>query len=214
VARLPRWFFDRPCLEVAPALLGRHLVRALPDGERLRGRIVEVEAYTEDDPASHSFRGPTGRNAVMFGPPGRLYVYFTYGMHWCMNVVTGPRGEGSAVLLRAAEPLDGLAVMQRNRGERPARELLAGPARWTQAFAVDDALDGADLVRGHDVWIESGREIAPTSIRRTPRIGVRVGTTARWRFVDAGSIRWLSRPLGGRASGALVTRRPRSAAQP
>src|SRR5207247_4537550 len=106
-------FFGRRSPTVARDLLGRLLVK-LPDesgGEPLVGRIVETEAYQEDDPASHSFGGPRGRNLVMFGPPGRLYVYFTYGMHHCMNVVTGPPGRGSAVLLRAADPLHGLAAM-------------------------------------------------------------------------------------------------------
>jgi DNA-3-methyladenine glycosylase len=115
---IPRRFYARPATIVAPELLGHILVRALPTGERLRVRIVETEAYEQDDPASHAFRGITARNRVMFGTAGHLYVYFTYGMHHCMNVVTGRKGEGSAVLLRAAQPIDGLEVMGRGRGGR------------------------------------------------------------------------------------------------
>src|SRR5687768_8422876 len=160
VARLPRGFFRRTSLEVAPTLLGHVLARRDGDGRVLRARIVETEAYDQDDPASHSFRGPRPRTAVMFGPPGFLYVYFTYGMHWCMNVVTDEPGRGSAVLLRAGEPIDGVDEMRRRRpGARNDTQLLAGPARWTQAFAIDRSLDGADLVRGTDVWIERGTSV-------------------------------------------------------
>jgi len=194
VARLPRAFFARPSLEVAPELIGQVLARRLDDGTRLSARIVEVEAYDELDPASHSFRGRTPRTDVMFGTPGRLYVYFTYGMHWCMNVVTGRAGEGSAVLLRAAEPLEGLEAMTARRGPRPPRELLAGPARWTRAFGIDGRDDGADLVRGAAVWLERGERVPSDRVAVTARIGVTVATERPWRFVDAAS-RCLSRPL-------------------
>jgi DNA-3-methyladenine glycosylase len=194
VARLPRAFFARPSLEVAPELLGQILARRLEDGTRLAARIVEVEAYDELDPASHSFRGRTPRTDVMFGTPGHLYVYFTYGMHWCMNVVTGRPGEGSAVLLRAGEPLEGVAAMTARRDGRPTRELLAGPARWTRAFGIDGRDDGADLVRGAAVWLERGEGVPGDRIAVTSRIGVSVATERPWRFVDAAS-RCLSRPL-------------------
>ncbi len=184
--RLPRAFFARPSLEVAPDLLGRVLVRRLPDGGRLAARIVETEAYREDDPASHSYRGRTARTEVMFGPPGRLYVYFTYGMHFCMNVVTGGDGEGSAVLLRAGQPLLGVEAMAERRGTPDVRRLCAGPARWTQAFEIDRSLDGADLVTGRDVWLLAGEPVPRGRIRVTTRVGVRVGVERPWRFlVDA-----------------------------
>jgi DNA-3-methyladenine glycosylase len=162
------------------------LVRWLPDGTRLTGRIVEVEAYGPDDPASHAFRGPTRRNAVMFGAPGHLYVYFTYGMHFCMNVVTGRVGEGSAVLLRAVEPLEGLEEMRRRRGREAVRELCSGPARLCQAFGVDRGLDGADLVRGPELWLAQGEPVSPGSISRGARVGIRVGLEHPWRFHVAG----------------------------
>src|SRR5438309_7202111 len=136
---LARSFYAKPSPAVARALLGRALVRTLPDGEVLRARIVEAEAYREDDPASHSFRGRTARTDVMFGPPGRLYVYVSYGMHFCMNVVTGRDGEGSAVLLRAAEPLEGLDRMTDLRRLQDPRLLCAGPGRLCQALAITRA---------------------------------------------------------------------------
>ena len=197
MARLPRGFFRRTSLEVAPTLLGHVVARREPDGRVLRARIVETEAYDQDDPASHSFRGPRPRTAVMFGPPGFLYVYFTYGMHWCMNVVTDQPGRGSAVLLRAGEPIDGLDAMRRRRpGARNDRQLLAGPARWTQAFAIDRSLDGADLVGGTDVWIERGTSVDVDRVGVTERIGLSVARERPWRFVDATSSS-LSRPYAG-----------------
>ncbi|HSL11491.1 MAG TPA: DNA-3-methyladenine glycosylase [Actinomycetota bacterium] len=187
--RLPRAFFRRSSLEVAPALLGHVLARRDPDdGSVLRVRIVETEAYDEGDPASHSFRGPRPRTAVMFGPPGFLYVYFTYGMHHCMNVVTDAPGRGSAVLLRAAEPVDGVSSMrQRRPGARNDRQLLAGPGRLTQALAIDRTLDGADLVRGAQVWIERGIPVPPGDVGVTERIGLSVAREQPWRFVDTTS---------------------------
>lgn len=172
---------------MAPDLLGRVLVRTLHDGTRLAVRLVEVEAYQEGDPASHSFRGQTPRNAVMFGPPGHLYVYFSYGVHWCMNVVTGRRGEGSAVLLRAAEPIEGIAVMAANRGLDDVRKLCAGPGRLTQALGIDRTCDGIDVVRGSDVSFREGEPVSRRSIVRTTRVGVSLGVEARWRYLVHGS---------------------------
>ena len=185
--RLPRAFFARPSTEVAPELLGRILVRRLPDGTRLAARLVEVEAYGPDDPASHAFRGPTPRNLVMFGPPGRLYVYFSYGMHLCSNVVTGHAGEGSAVLLRAAEPLEGLEAMARHRGLGDVRRLCAGPGRLTQALGIGRPENGADLVRGTDVFLTTGEPTSSSLRARTTRVGVNAGAERRWRWFERGS---------------------------
>jgi DNA-3-methyladenine glycosylase len=185
--RLPRAFFARPSTVVAPELLGRILVRVLPDGTRLAARLVEVEAYGPADPASHAYRGRTLRNEVMFGVPGHLYVYFTYGMHFCSNVVTGRDGEGSAVLLRAAEPLEGLDAMADNRGLQNERLLCAGPGRLTQALAIGRAHNGADLVRGDSVQLRAGEPVARRRVARSTRVGVNVGIEPRWRFFERGS---------------------------
>jgi DNA-3-methyladenine glycosylase len=178
-ARLPRSFYARAATEVAPDLLGQVLVRELPDGTRAAARIVEVEAYGPDDPASHAFRGMTPRNARMFGPPGHLYVYFTYGMHFCMNAVCGRAGQGMAVLFRAGEPLEGVEGMRVRRGRERILELCSGPGRFTQALGVTRSENGADLVDGRSVWVEraSRSEAIVTGIR----IGVRE-TTRSWRY--------------------------------
>ena len=185
--RLPRGFFARPAAEVAPELLGRILVRRTSDGDRVAARIVEVEAYEPGDPASHAFRGPTPRNLVMFGSPGRLYVYFTYGMHFCANVVTGIEGVASAVLLRAAEPIEGLEGMRRRRRSQDARSLCSGPGRLTQALNIGRADDGLDLVRGRDVFLTAGEPVPPSRWSRTSRVGVKAGADRRWRWFERGS---------------------------
>jgi DNA-3-methyladenine glycosylase len=167
-------------------------VRSLPDS-RLVGRIVETEAYEEGDPASHSYRGLTARTEVMFGPPGHLYVYFTYGMHFCMNVVTGRDGEGSAVLLRAAEPVEGLEEMRARRGVVNDFHLCSGPARLTQAFAVGRAHNGTDLVSGSELMVAPGAPVPQERVGIGSRIGVRVGLDRGWRFYDVSSA-YLSRP--------------------
>jgi DNA-3-methyladenine glycosylase len=151
-------------------------------GARLAARIVETEAYEPDDPASHAFRGETARNSVMFGEPGHLYVYFTYGMHFCMNAVTGRAGEGMAVLLRAAEPIDGVDEMRRRRGRLRDRELCSGPAKLCQAFGIDRSFDGADLVRGNDLWIADGTPVPSSLIVVGTRVGIRKGLEHPWRF--------------------------------
>jgi DNA-3-methyladenine glycosylase len=182
--RLPRSFYARPSTELAPELLGHVLVRRSPDGSRSSARIVEVEAYEPDDPASHAFRGQTPRNATMFGPAGHLYVYFTYGMHFCMNAVARGPGEGSAVLLRAGEPLEGLWEMRARRGREDVRDLCSGPARLAQALAIGRDVDGADLVDGDAIWIERGARIGAIGVG--PRVGVHE-VDRPWRFWLDGS---------------------------
>ena len=181
---LRRPFYERSSLEVAPELLHKVLVCG-----RRAVRIVEVEAYQGgDDPASHAYRGMTARNATMFGPPGRLYVYFTYGMHWCANVVCGPVGEATAVLLRAGAPLRGVAAM---RAARPAarsdRELCSGPAKLCQALGIDGSLDGANLLSGErGVRIVDDGVAPPDRAARSGRIGLSVGREQQWRWYVEG----------------------------
>jgi DNA-3-methyladenine glycosylase len=173
---------------VAPDLLGRLLVRRLGDDELLVGRIVECEAYQEDDPASHSHRGRTPRTEVMFGRPGHLYVYFSYGVHWCCNVVSGRDGEGSAVLLRAVEPLAGMERMRQLRGGvKAVRLLCAGPGRLTQAFAIGREHDGVDLVGGEGVFLSAGDPVAEDRIEAGPRVGISVARERPWRFRELGN---------------------------
>jgi DNA-3-methyladenine glycosylase len=182
--RLSRSFYARAAHEVAPDLLGQVLVRSFPDGSRASARIVEVEAYGPDDPASHAFRGETPRNAVMFGPPGHLYVYFTYGMHHCMNVVTGGVAEGSAVLLRAAQPLEGVEEMALRRGREGSLDLCSGPGRLAQALGIDRRDDGVDMVAGDGLWVEVGSRAEPVAMGN--RVGVRE-MDRLWRYWIEGS---------------------------
>jgi DNA-3-methyladenine glycosylase len=181
---LARQFYARDSRELAPVLLNKVLVHG-SDPDRVAARIVEVEAYAgHDDPASHAFGGPTARNQTMFGPPGRLYVYFTYGMHWCANVVCGTEGIASAVLLRAAAPLTGLETMRRRRGpSRTDRELCAGPARLTQAFGITGTDDDTDLIRGTIRILDDGTP-PPERPGRSVRIGLSEGRgdQDRWRW--------------------------------
>lgn len=195
---LPRSFYTRPVITVARQLLGKTLVRR--HGHTvMSGMIVEVEAYNGgDDPASHAFRGPTPRNQVMFLGGGILYVYFTYGMHFCANVVTGREGSGSAVLLRALEPCDGVSAMAKHRS-RPASEragLLSGPAKICQAMKIGRDDNGMDLC-GDRIWIEDrGLTVPSRSIITSPRIGITRGKEKPWRFCVEGS-GFLSRPADG-----------------
>jgi DNA-3-methyladenine glycosylase len=192
VKRLPRSFYARPTLLVARALLGQRLVRVLDAGHapgRLAGCIVEVEAYTgADDAASHAYRGPTPRNAPMFGPPGHAYVYFIYGVHWMFNVVAhqdGPGAAPGAVLVRALLPQEGLAVMRERRGGRPDRDLANGPARLAQALGIDGRLNGVDLCAHPQLFIEPGTSLADEAVACGPRVGVGGDELAQarpWRF--------------------------------
>ena len=178
--RLPRSFYSRPTISVARKLLGQLLVHETPDG-RAAGIIVETEAYLRDDPAAHSFRGCTPRTATMFGPPGHVYVYFIYGMHHCMNVVTAPVGTGEAVLLRALQPVEGLDLMRARRGSVADRDLCNGPGKLVQALGLSRAHDGADLLRG-PLGIFAARDAASRRIVCTPRVGITKAADRPLRF--------------------------------
>ena len=181
---LARDFYTRPADALAPDLLGRLLFREV-GGRLLAGRIVEVEAYLgEEDAASHAFRGPTRRNRSMFGPPGHAYVYLIYGVHYCLNIVSGPPGKGEAVLIRALEPAAGIEMMRSNRGGQPLENLTNGPGKVCQALGIDGGLDGHDLCVGQQLWLEAGKAPEET-ICAGPRVGVRGDDRALkrpWRF--------------------------------
>ena len=187
---LPRAFYRRDSRVVAPELLGKLLVRRGDDGPPLVARIVEVEAYAgAEDPGSHGYRGETPRTRTMFGRAGHLYVYFTYGMHWCANAVCGEAGESSAVLLRAAAPLEGHDRMRANQGAaaRRDRDLCSGPAKLCQAFGIDRAFDGADLVTGDlGVRILDDGTPPPEAPVVSRRIGLSAGVEHEWRWHVAG----------------------------
>ncbi len=183
---LRREFFARSVHEVAPELIGAFL---LVDG--VGGRIVEVEAYDSEDPAAHGFRGRTPRNASMFGPPGHAYVYRSYGIHWCLNVVCEEAGSAAAVLIRALEPTHGIDAMRARRGLDELRLLCTGPGRLCQALAVTREHDGVPLDRPP---FELRAREAAVEIAAAPRIGISVATELPWRYAASGS-RFLSRPL-------------------
>ena len=184
--RLKRPFFARSVHDIAPELIGATL---LVDGAG--GRIVEVEAYHHADPAAHSYRGITERNAVMFGPPGFAYVYRSYGIHWCLNFVCEPEGVASAVLIRAVEPLEGLAKMRRRRKLTDERLLCSGPGRLAQAMGVTHAHNGLPL--DHLPFELYGREAKP-EIAVGVRIGITKAAELPWRYGLAGS-KFLSKPF-------------------
>jgi len=183
---LPAEFFARSVHEVAPALIGATL---LVDG--VGGRIVEVEAYDHEDPASHGYRGRTQRNASMFGPPGNAYVYRSYGIHWCLNLVCEGEGIANAVLVRALEPTHGLDLMRKRRGLDDPRLLCSGPGRLCQALAVTREHDGLALDRPPFELLEAE---GPVEVVSGPRIGITRAVELPWRFAESGS-RFLSRPL-------------------
>lgn len=173
-----------PALVIAPLLLGAVLASDV-GGARVAVRLTEVEAYEGlDDPASHAFRGPTARTTVMFGPPGHLYCYFTYGMHWCANVVCGPDGVASAVLLRAGEVIDGIEVARERRpAARRDADLARGPARLATCLALGRATNGVDLCDpGSEVRLESLPSRRRPGISAGPRVGITVATERAWRF--------------------------------
>jgi DNA-3-methyladenine glycosylase len=180
---LTRSFFDRPVVDVARDLIGATLLH-----EGVGGRIVEVEAYDQIDPASHSFRGPTLRNAVMFGSPGHAYVYKIYGIHFCLNFVCQP---GSAVLIRALEPSTGIETMHVRRGGAGDRQICSGPGKLAQALGIDLAQNGLPLDAPPFAVFAPG---GPAEIVAGPRIGITKGVDTPWRFVERGS-RFLSKPM-------------------
>lgn len=157
-------------VSAARHLLGSLLLRTLTDGTVLTARIVEVEAYFQEDPASHTFAGPTRRNVAMFGPPGHAYIYLSYGLHWCLNVTAGPVGYGAGVLIRAVEPLTGVARMEELRG-RAGRELANGPGKLTRALAVGPELYGHDL-RLAPLQVADAGQLAEAQVIASPRIGI------------------------------------------
>jgi DNA-3-methyladenine glycosylase len=180
VAKLARSFYARATTLVARELIGKVLVRDSVDG-RSSGRIVETEAYCgESDPASHAYRGPTSRNEVMFGPPGYLYVYLSYGVHHCCNVVTESDGVAGAVLLRALQPLTGIELMERRRGPRPLRELCNGPGKLCQALGIGMSEYGADLETS-SIWLEDDGN-RPESPAVSARVGVTLAADLPLRF--------------------------------
>jgi DNA-3-methyladenine glycosylase len=184
VAVLPRTFFARNAPTVARELVGMVLQH-----QGLAARVVEVEAYTQDDPACHAYRGRTVRNAPLWGPPGHAYVYRSYGMHWCFNVATGADGVGQGCLIRAAEPLHGLEVMRQRRPVRSDVDLLRGPAKLCQAFDITGAMSGMDLCDGGP--LEFCDDGSRAQVAEGPRVGVSQAADWPWRFFAAGSP-WVS----------------------
>ena len=186
--KLPGSYFLQDIHQVAISLLGDLFVRLLPSGKKLSGRIVEVEVYKEiGDPASHSFKGYSKRNAVMFGPPGRLYVYFTYGMHYCCNIVCGPEHSGNAILIRALEPIEGIEDMVKNRfGEhyqkrKHFQNLTNGPAKLCKALCIDSQQNGWNLDQDM-IWIEHRENLPPKDIGCSSRIGISLAKDLPWRY--------------------------------
>jgi DNA-3-methyladenine glycosylase len=184
--RLSKAFFRRSVHEVAPDLIGATL---LFNG--VGGRLVEVEAYHHTDPAAHSYRGPTARNAVMFGPPGYAYVYRSYGIHWCLNLVCEPKGSASAVLIRALEPIDGLPLMRRRRGLTDVRLLGAGPGRVCEALGITAAHNGLALDEPPFALFARTGEV---EVIAGPRIGITKAAEKPWRYGLKGSA-FLSKPF-------------------
>lgn len=184
-SRLSRSFFARPTLEVAPDILGKVLVYESSAG-RLAAKIVEVEAYIgEIDPACHAYGGPTRRSQTLFEKPATVYVYFIYGMYYCLNFVTEPKGIGAAVLIRAGEPLEGGEIMRNNSPGRKESELLSGPGKFCRSFGIDLAHNGLDLT-GPTMYLED-RSLVALEPRSSSRIGISKAVDLQWRFFDAAS---------------------------
>ncbi|HET7528641.1 MAG TPA: DNA-3-methyladenine glycosylase [Candidatus Saccharimonadales bacterium] len=171
-----------PSIKAAPRLLGWHIVRTTPQG-RLKLKIVETEAYHQSDPASHSYRGLTARTAPMFQAGGHIYVYFTYGMHYCLNLVTGPKGVGEGVLLRAAEPMEGIEIMKKNRGMDDIRNLANGPGKLTQALGIFDTSLSGKILNKSSIFLEPPEhKLKKEDVVTGPRIGVTKAADQPYRF--------------------------------
>ncbi len=173
-------FLDGSSVDAAQQLLGCLFVRDLPQGQAIV-RIVEVEAYHQDDAASHSYRGETTRTKTMFGPSGHLYVYFTYGMHYCCNVVTSGAGVGAGVLIRAVEPVSGVNILQSNRPNHSGPLLTNGPAKLCQAMAINRQMNGHDLHLS-PMRLVAQPQLPPGQIVATERVGISRDTHRQWRF--------------------------------
>ncbi|MGC8595672.1 MAG: DNA-3-methyladenine glycosylase [Candidatus Kryptoniota bacterium] len=183
---LSREFFQRPTLKVAHDILGKILARVI--GRRvIAGRIVEVEAYRGNDPASHAYRGKTRRNSPMFDEGGTIYVYFTYGMHYCFNIVTEEAGSPAALLIRAVEPLCGIDIMKKNRKTTELYNLTNGPAKLCQALNIERGLSGRKLNDGKLYVLDDGFKVSRNLIQRSGRIGIKAGTDLLWRFYLKGN---------------------------
>jgi DNA-3-methyladenine glycosylase len=184
-----RAFFDRPVLEVARDLIGC----VVTHGDTA-GVIVETEAYHESEPACHAYVGLTPRTRVLFGPPGRAYVYFSYGMHWMLNAVCEPAGVGAAVLIRALEPVEGIDHMRERRGMDAVRQLSSGPGKLTQALGIGPELNDTDLLRGPVRFSDRPRAWRDVAIDVDVRVGITKAPDLPWRFLAAGN-RYVSRPM-------------------
>ncbi len=179
--KLLRKFYLRSTLIVAQDLLGKVLVRRYR-GRLIKGRITETEAYIgKNDPACHACHGLTERNKPMFGEAGHAYIYFTYGMHYCFNIVTEKKGFPAAVLIRSVKPLLGIDIIKKRRGKVKEEDLTNGPAKLCQAFILDKKLNNTDLL-GKELWVEDGIKIKKKVIRKSPRVGIKVGLDKKWRF--------------------------------
>ncbi len=193
---------DSDTILAAQRLIGHLLVRVDGLGRRRSGRIVETEAYTQSDPSSHSYRGPSARNAPMFEAPGVAYVYLIYGVHHCLNVATAPRGTGEAVLIRALEPVEGIDAMKETRSVADTAALCSGPGKLCQALEIDRSFNGTYLLDPtSELRIEPGSYRPPVQLESTVRIGLSIPQSERLRFVEQGS-RFQSR---GRVSRSAVT---------
>jgi len=185
---LNRSFYCRNTLTVAKQLLGKLLVRELPEG-KVAGKIVEVEAYRgSDDPASHAYKGKTQRNQIMFGEGGYAYIYFIYGKHFCLNVTTEKVGVPGAVLIRAVEPVYGIEIMKRKRRTENVKNLTNGPGKLTQAMDITVELNGWDLTRGEKLYICDLDVVEPFEVVSSGRIGVKAGADKPWRFFIKGNL--------------------------